>query len=192
MIALDPAVLETVAELWRRQRRTIEARFEGASMWPTIEPGGAVRIACDGIFEVGDIVLFTFEGRVVLHRVLEKMAADRIWTIGDANRVPDFPVPASKVIGRVIAVEQEGDWRVPARLTARNTLAVALTRRAFARSERQGVRTVSLLWSLHALRARARAAWRRVERVFAGGDREKDQCPSARATSTPNGAPPSN
>ena len=54
-------------------------------------------------------VFVTEEGRLVAHRCL--MGGRRPRFQGDANSLPDGPVPPSCLVGRVSAVETAGGWK---------------------------------------------------------------------------------
>ncbi len=79
------------------------------SMVPTIEPGDLVVVA-GSHFKVGDIVVWCIgHFRCIVHRVVA-VGNGTITTKGDANPIPDRPVPISSVKGRVVAVVPRTLW----------------------------------------------------------------------------------
>lgn len=102
--ALNGDRLRGVAELWQRQHKDVEVRFGGVSMMPAIEPGQPLRLLCDDApLQVDTVVAFVFNEQVVVHRLLA-MSRDGAWlvTCGDAHYVPDVPIRAESVIGRIV------------------------------------------------------------------------------------------
>ncbi len=79
-------------------------------MRPSIEPGEDLRIACGDPVSVGDVAVLVSGGRVIVHRVV---AREKGWLItrGDAGALPDVPVPAEAVVGRVAGVRRSGEFR---------------------------------------------------------------------------------
>jgi hypothetical protein len=161
---LDPERLRAVAEIWRRQKQVIETSFRGTSMLPAIAPGELVRVECGASFEVGDVVLYASGPEVVLHR-LTAMESGRVWTRGDANRIPDPPISALSLIGRAVSVSRRDRWDSIARTVPETTAADVVARTASRLAGEAGARAViSLLWTLRWVFVVAPAAARR--RVF--------------------------
>ena len=108
--------LDAAAQLWKKERRILTARFSGVSMQPTIAPGAEVRVHCGAQVREGDVAVCQEGMRVLVHRVIATSFRDGwILTRGDATAVPDFPLPASSVLGRVMGlVAQDSDRDLPA------------------------------------------------------------------------------
>ena len=92
--------LDAVATLWKRERREFATSFEGTSMVPAIGPGEQVVVACGVAPVVGDVIVFRFDDRVGVHRVVARTEG-WLMTWGDANPLPDEPILHSQVIGTV-------------------------------------------------------------------------------------------
>jgi signal peptidase I len=95
-----------------RTRGLVVLRVAGGSMGPWMRPGDFVVIHSRRLdeFNAGRIVVFTREGRLVIHRVLRlgTQGGERVlFTKGDAARHPDEPVHAEELIGEVISVDRE-------------------------------------------------------------------------------------
>jgi signal peptidase I len=119
-----------------RSSGCLRLQVTGWSMVPTIFPGDTLVIeeassACVG---KGDIVLFSRDRRLFVHRVLEKSgcAGDlKITTQGDGMLCSDPPVPNSQLLGKVAFVEREGRCFEPAkRLGLTGRAVAALVRRS--------------------------------------------------------------
>jgi hypothetical protein len=113
-ICADPRRAMAAARLFRGAQGTIDSEVSGVSMGGVIPDGAFVRIAADPeSCRVGEVVAFFAGGRSVVHRV-RWMRRNWLITQGDAMLLPDVPVPRDAVLGRVIAVRADGDWRPPA------------------------------------------------------------------------------
>lgn len=82
-------------------------------MHPTIRGGEIVTLApiVDGRIVTGDVLLFRSAGRVLAHRVvaIDMAGPEQIVSLrGDAKAGRDAPVRLSDIIGRVVAVERDG------------------------------------------------------------------------------------
>ena len=111
--SLSAAELLAVADLWKRTRRTVEARFAGDSMEPTIPSGARLRLSCGMEVAAGDVVAFVHDGHVLVHRVLA-IAPPLVLTRGDGLVIPDPPVSCDRVFARVEALQRGDDWTAPA------------------------------------------------------------------------------
>ena len=128
----------------------VELKNTSGSMVPSFWPGDNLVIDRVGIDEivVGDLALYSRNGRLTLHRVIEKNAG---WLITQGDSVPfaDEPVPAPEVLGRVTAIRRGGSEFAPRRkLTCPQRLLSSLIRR--------DRRFWSLVVLLNALRLRLR------------------------------------
>jgi hypothetical protein len=98
------ARLSAIAALWKKTHRVFEARFDGASMLPTIEPQQAVTVRCGEEVHRHDVVLALHEKGVVVHRVIWiSVKNDWLLTRGDARTIADPPIAMDDVIGIVDA-----------------------------------------------------------------------------------------
>lgn len=71
------------------------------SMAPSIAAGSLIFVVDSGGYEVGDVVSFRRDGKVVTHRIVE-VNSDHYITKGDANDGRDAPVSRDQVMGKVI------------------------------------------------------------------------------------------
>jgi signal peptidase I len=93
----------------------------GYSMLPSLWPGDVltIRAATFEQLTAADLVLYSRDGRFFIHRVLRRGQVDgqlRWVTRGDSMPHPDQPVSADEVLGKVVAVERDGQAleKVPA------------------------------------------------------------------------------
>ena len=94
----------------------VRLRVIGTSMVPSILPGDLVSIHRAGLQDIspGEVVLFSRNGRLVIHRVVDRKVvatADRLGepcliTRGDRLRHDDPPVSSNELLGRVISIER--------------------------------------------------------------------------------------
>lgn len=107
---IDQGTLATAASIWKRQRHGFEAPFLGTSMLPTVRSGELLRVRCTDHIEPGDVIVYLDgSGGVVVHRLI-RISHSRLITRGDGTAVPDAPVDASTVVGRVESVHRDGSW----------------------------------------------------------------------------------
>ncbi|MEJ5359476.1 MAG: hypothetical protein WHT06_12475 [Desulfobacterales bacterium] len=108
---------ELVEEALKSGRR-VRFRASGASMRPAIRGGDLITVAPVPIEDlaVGDIVLSRVGPKLTAHRIvaIERLPSSgggppspRFLLRGDAAAVDDLPLPAERVIGRVVAVERK-------------------------------------------------------------------------------------
>jgi signal peptidase I len=98
------AVEEVVRSLGR-----VRLRVLGTSMAPSVLPGDLVSIQRADLNEIslGEIVLFTQDERLFVHRVVSRLAegeAPGLITRGDRLDYDDPPVTSSDILGRVTSV----------------------------------------------------------------------------------------
>ena len=112
-LVLSATELDGVAELWRRERREFVTSFGGTSMLPAIRPGQHVTVSCGVEPGLGDVAVFRYENQIGVHRVVAR-TANWLVTWGDANPLPDEPIPPARVIGviRDVAGAQHSPRRV--------------------------------------------------------------------------------
>jgi len=85
----------------------------GGSMWPFIPDGAVVRLVPVQADElrVGQVVVRrAHQGRVVVHR-LSRRRGDDMETWGDGGPWPDGEGKVGEIIGRVVAIQEHGQWR---------------------------------------------------------------------------------
>ena len=96
----------------------VRLRVFGTSMVPSVLPGDHVLIQRATLEEIlpGEIAVFLREGRLFVHRVVErkKMSVGGsgneelcLITRGDRQRDCDLPVNSSELLGRVICIERD-------------------------------------------------------------------------------------
>ena len=91
----------------------LRLRVLGTSMAPSILPGDLVSIQRATLDEIsrGEIVLFSRDGRLFVHRVVSVAPAPNapcLITRGDRLRNDDPPVSPSEFLGRVLSIERGG------------------------------------------------------------------------------------
>jgi signal peptidase I len=88
-------------------------RVRGTSMTPAVQPGDVLTIQHTNFQEIsiGQIVLFSRDGRLITHRVVEKSAnphSPYLVTRGDRVVPNDSPVSPDELLGRVKFIERGG------------------------------------------------------------------------------------
>ena len=120
------------------------------SMSPTLEPGDLV-IIWGKKFGVGDVIVWCHDPLYcVVHRVI-KVSKNYVITKGDANPIPDKPVPLSKVKGRVIASVSRVFWIPPITGLVLYLVVKELSVSAWGRSEEASMFLIYLSYTLIAL-----------------------------------------
>src|SRR5437016_11724093 len=76
-------------------------------MLPTIWPGDIACVSRVVAYRPGDVVLFSRNGRLFVHRVVE-MSGGAVVTRGDSMLDADPPVAVSDGLGRVESIERGG------------------------------------------------------------------------------------
>jgi signal peptidase I len=97
----------------------VRLRLAGISMLPTLWPGDLLTIEPVDIEQVtrGDLVLYTRENRLVVHRAVEcvRGKGQCLWTTrGDALFRTDQPLSAEELLGRVVKVSRREQGFAPA------------------------------------------------------------------------------
>ena len=85
----------------------------GSSMLSSIWPGDILEVRRQNTAEIcpGEVVLFERDGRLLAHRVVEKMGGPErtlLVTRGDGLRASDWPVSPEELLGRVTAILRGG------------------------------------------------------------------------------------
>ena len=90
----------------------------GTSMLPAIWPGDVLEVRRQGVGDAqrGDVVLFRRDGRLVAHRVVERLdreSGNLLVTRGDRQRATDPPFSSEALLGRVTRVLHGNRRKVP-------------------------------------------------------------------------------
>jgi hypothetical protein len=93
----------------------------GSSMLSSIWPGDILEVSRQDAAEIcpGEVVLFERDGRLLAHRVVEKVCGPEgtlLITRGDGLRAAEPPVSPEELLGRVTAIVR-GGRRIEPRLT---------------------------------------------------------------------------
>lgn len=92
----------------------VESAIRGSSMAPAIPPRSRLRVRVGGEIpcQVGDVVFYLADDGYTAHRVVYRAAGgDVLLAEGDARFAPDPPLSRQQVLGTVVAVEVDGQWR---------------------------------------------------------------------------------
>lgn len=146
---LTAEALAAVAQTWKKQGRTLTARFGGSSMEPTLPPGVELSFACGSKVEVGDIAVLLHRGQVLVHRVVARCEPlHLVLTRGDGTWVPDPPTAEDHVVGRVLKVRRGSEWMAPppGPSSAWRRLVVRACLGGLGLSETWGRRLIAALW----------------------------------------------
>jgi signal peptidase len=87
-------------------------------MLPAVWPGDVLEVRRQQAEEVqpGDLVLYERQGRLVAHRVVEKLRRNGgllLVTRGDRQSAPDLPVSPEEILGRVTGVMHGNRRKMP-------------------------------------------------------------------------------
>lgn len=109
----DSCVLRNDLRRVARDGREVRVRVTGSSMLASIWPGDAlmVRPLRDATALEGQVVVFTREGRLFVHRVVGKLDIPgnmQLLMCGDAHDDCDPPVAASEILGTVVSISRGG------------------------------------------------------------------------------------
>lgn len=95
----------------------VRLRVVGTSMVPSMLPGDLVLVRRAELHEIsrGEVVLFLRNGRLIVHRVVDRKVAAAasgadepcLITRGDRLRRSDPPVSSSELLGRVVSIERD-------------------------------------------------------------------------------------
>jgi signal peptidase I len=85
-------------------------------MVPSILPGDLVSIRKASLHDIsqGEVVLFSQNGRLIVHRVVDRKVAatpespveTQLITRGDRSRHEDPPISSTELLGRVVSIER--------------------------------------------------------------------------------------
>jgi hypothetical protein len=101
--------LDAVLALWAERRTRSQCRLTGNSMAPLIRDGDLLVIEHGPpAVRIGDVIVFRQAGHLKAHRLLwRRRRPEGTLTFlakGDASPAFDLPVPAERLIGRVIEI----------------------------------------------------------------------------------------
>jgi signal peptidase len=108
---------ELAAEVNRRFG-ILQLLVSGSSMVPAVRPGDVLHVRHSEVGDLskGDIVVFRRAGRLIAHRAMStpgKSGKGLLVTRGDRVRRKDAPILGSELLGRVIAIERNGERTSP-------------------------------------------------------------------------------
>ena len=111
---------------------TARIRVQGTSMLPSLRPGDEIELQCVSSrqIEISDVVAYRRDGRLFVHRVVEKNSLQELVTRGDTLPQPDAPVCESELLGLVSAVRRDGE-----NVTFHSSFAQRATAALFRRSQ---------------------------------------------------------
>ena len=108
--------LLAISNLLKKGSREFEFPLHGKSMAPTLPDGSSIRVrlTAEGQFTAGQVLTYVAKDRVVAHRLVRSMKSEStgyLITRGDATVCCDWPVPATSVLGTVVAFSTDGLWQ---------------------------------------------------------------------------------
>jgi hypothetical protein len=95
-----------------RAGQAVTIRTHGRSMWPILQDGDMLQVEpCElAEVQVGDILVCERSADLVVHRLIEPVAATLL-TKGDAMLFPDPAHQPGALLGRVVAITRQGRER---------------------------------------------------------------------------------
>jgi len=87
----------------------VRIKTSGLSMFPLIWTGDKVTISPQKDVNIGDVIVFSRDGRMVGHkivRIFEKNGIQYYQTRGDSVFRVDEPITAERILGKVIRIEK--------------------------------------------------------------------------------------
>ena len=111
-----PARILAAAARGEPRRTTIECELRGGSMTSAIDAGSRIRITLNSApYRAGEVVALMDDARLLVHRIVYVVGRGNgeqvLVTRGDAMMLPDAPVDATAVVGRVVAMRDGARWR---------------------------------------------------------------------------------
>ncbi len=94
-----------------KKRGLLKITAKGVSMLPFVREGDTVAIKEKVAYNTGDIIVFSYENQILMHRVVRK-TADGYWAKGD-NSFRIETVSYDKIIGAAEAINDETIKAVP-------------------------------------------------------------------------------
>lgn len=117
-LSLESPDLLEYARYELSRNRQIQLRMSGSSMRPLIDDGDIVTIAPiePTAVKSQDIVLIsTLSGTALIHRVISLETREGglyALTRADHSQVQDTPVPLTRIMGRVVALQRKGKGKI--------------------------------------------------------------------------------
>lgn len=96
---------------------SVSKPVSGDSMLPSIPSGVVLQVEplAQTPPRLGDVVFFeACDGRTIIHRVslrFRRRSQPWVQTWGDNCQKPDAPVPACNILGRIVAMQVNGEWK---------------------------------------------------------------------------------
>ena len=89
----------------------VRLRIASGSMAPTLQPGDEIVVRPVPLEQiwVGDLILFTHQGQLVCHRLVE-MSAGAMLTRGDAASSAGERIARDQVLGKVVRIRKRTVW----------------------------------------------------------------------------------
>ena len=87
----------------------VRIKTSGFSMFPLIWTGDKVTISPQKDVNIGDVIVFSRDGRMVGHkvvRIFEKSSIQYCQTRGDSFFRLDEPITAGRILGKVVRIER--------------------------------------------------------------------------------------
>ena len=108
---------ELAAEVNRRFG-SLQLLVSGSSMVPALRPGDVLHVNHSEVGNLveGDIVVFRRAGRLIAHRAMStpsKSGRGLLVTQGDRVNRKDAPIVGPELLGRVVAIERNGERTSP-------------------------------------------------------------------------------
>jgi hypothetical protein len=101
----------------QQDTHVVQSRVQGPSMGATLPDGASIRIQLSRAPDCrpGEVVACLIGARLVTHRIVHGggRSARVLITRGDDELLPDPPIDARGIVGRVVAVESSGQWVSP-------------------------------------------------------------------------------
>ena len=89
----------------------IDISVEGVSMEPSLKEGDTVSVKQYEEYSIGDILVFTYKGSILVHRLV-KIGSGRYFCKGDnALRIEDMPI--DDIFGKVVLINGERFENIP-------------------------------------------------------------------------------
>jgi SOS-response transcriptional repressor LexA len=111
-LSMTSMMLAGVLQMLTRQGKSIRFRVRGPSMHPFIMDGDRVTVSPADSHDLttGDVVALIHPGskKLILHRIVRKMGADRLMIKADMQAAADGVFSVEHIAGKVTAVERSG------------------------------------------------------------------------------------
>lgn len=108
--AEDLSKIKGISEELLRSGTNVRINTYGFSMFPFIGTGDKIVIRPEKKMNIGDIIVFKRDDRMVCHRIVTVFEKDGIkyyQTMGDSHFHLDDPITADRILGKVLKIERE-------------------------------------------------------------------------------------